>query len=179
MAATFNQSANGTLISRPSDLAPLGSTGPSTKFVLGRDASRISCNYLQDAKRETLSVIDNVKRIDVRGPMPKPSPYDPTPQPDDARNGEWSQGELRTMDAKFCEAMQRAQRAQVMRRLTGEQLRAVLVAARHLRQRSREPFLQSVAQELVGREIGDGAVDRAIRVGLETLRGERTVTLND
>jgi hypothetical protein len=64
--------------------------------------------------------------------------------------------------------------------LTGPQLRIVLEAAQTLRMRSREKFLQAVAQSLAGcPEIGDGAVNRVVRQVLEEDRlfGERLVRL--
>lgn len=112
--------------------------------------------------------------------MSKPehlNPYSAEQQPGDGKIGEWSPDELHKMDSKFCEAMQRAARAETLKRLTGEQLRAVLIAARQLRQRSREQFFQVVAEQLVGREVGNGSLDRAIRKALEELNSERTVVL--
>lgn len=60
--------------------------------------------------------------------------------------------------------MQRAD----LRRLSGSELETALEAAQTLRMRSREPFLQAVAQSLAGcPEIGDGVVNRVVRQVLE------------
>jgi hypothetical protein len=62
-----------------------------------------------------------------------------------------------------------------LRKLTGPQLRTVLEAAQQLRG---EPFFRLVAIALADRaELGDGAVDRAIRTALKELHCERKVTL--
>jgi hypothetical protein len=49
------------------------------------------------------------------------------------------------------------------------QLAAICDAARQLRFEDRERYLQIIAGELANRDIGDGAVDRAIRAALRTI----------
>jgi len=63
-----------------------------------------------------------------------------------------------------------------LKRLTASQLRVVLVAAQALRPSAREDFLRSVARTLANRELGDGAVDRAIRLNLTQFEGQRWTT---
>jgi hypothetical protein len=64
------------------------------------------------------------------------------------------------------------------RKLTPSQLVAVLAAAKQLRWRTRERFLGAVAEQLAdAREIGDGTVDRVVRVAMDLFFMERTVRL--
>jgi len=48
-------------------------------------------------------------------------------------------------------------------RLTDDQLRAIMSAARPIRRRDRGAFLEAVAAAIRGRDVGDGSVFRAIR----------------
>ena len=50
--------------------------------------------------------------------------------------------------------------------LTDQQLELVKAAARHISPAARCQFLQAIANELRGCEIGDGAVGRAVKLAL-------------
>jgi hypothetical protein len=65
-----------------------------------------------------------------------------------------------------------------LRKLTGPQLRTILETAQVVRQRSRNQFLQHVADALEGKpDPGEGDVWKAIRSALALLHVERTVLL--
>ena len=100
------------------------------------------------------------------------------PQPEDAINGEWPRNRLLSMNKKFAAAMAREERMPDLKRLTGFQLKSVLVAAQQLRQGARSPFYELVAEALNKcDDAGDCDVDRAIRAALGELHLERRVTL--
>jgi len=64
-----------------------------------------------------------------------------------------------------------------LRKLLPAQLVNVLTAAGQLRWRARQRFLVAVAQQLDGREVGDGTVAVAVRTVLAAMYDDRTVRL--